>query len=162
MEQEAIEILNAHRIMAISTVRPDGWPQTTIVGYANDGLRLYFLISRKSQKFANIQRDKRVSVAIGQEPSELSELQAVYAAGNAYEVTGPEEGKLAWRLLAGRHPNLAAFDQPDQSDVAMMAAQCDHLSVLDFAKGLGPGRIVTHTRPASPPSEPAGSFDTPI
>jgi hypothetical protein len=40
MQDKAIEILNSHRIMAISTLRPDGWPQTTIVGYANEGLTL--------------------------------------------------------------------------------------------------------------------------
>ena len=33
----AIQILDGHRLMAISTVRSDGWPQTTVVGYANIG-----------------------------------------------------------------------------------------------------------------------------
>ena len=56
MEQPAITILNANRIMTIATVRPDGWPQATIVGYANEGFRLYFLIYRASQKFQNIAR----------------------------------------------------------------------------------------------------------
>ena len=42
MEQPAIAILNANRIMAISTVRPDGWPQTTVVGYANRGFDIFF------------------------------------------------------------------------------------------------------------------------
>ena len=37
MQENAIEILNSHSTMAISTLRADGWPQTTIVGYANDG-----------------------------------------------------------------------------------------------------------------------------
>ena len=73
MEQPAIEILNANRIMSIATVRPDGWPQTTIVGYANEGFRLYFLIYRTSQKFENISRDDRVSISIGQEPESLRE-----------------------------------------------------------------------------------------
>ena len=40
MEQPAISILNSNRIMTIATVRPDGWPQTTMVGYANEGWRL--------------------------------------------------------------------------------------------------------------------------
>jgi len=61
VEKNAIRILDRHRTMAISTVRPDGWPQTTIAGYANDGLTLYFLIFRSGQKFANIDGDDRVS-----------------------------------------------------------------------------------------------------
>ena len=67
MDETADQILGSHRTMAISTVRPDGWPQTTIVGYAN-GLILYFLIFRASQKFANIAKDNRVSLAVGEKP----------------------------------------------------------------------------------------------
>ncbi|WP_309660911.1 hypothetical protein [Sphingomonas sp.] len=41
VENDAIRILDAHRIMAVSTQRPDGWSQTTFVGYANvDGERI--------------------------------------------------------------------------------------------------------------------------
>lgn len=137
MEAKAIEILDAHRTMAIATVRPDGWPQTTIVGYANDGLLLYFLISRSSQKFANIRNDDRVSVAIGEEPREFSELKAVYAGANASEVTDARQREDAWRLLVQRHPNLADYELPERSEAAMMRAACKYVSILDFTKGLG-------------------------
>lgn len=137
MEAKAIEILDAHRIMAIATVRPDGWPQTTIVGYANDGLLLYFLISRSSQKFANIQHDDRVAVAIGEEPADFSRLKAVYAGAHASEVTEERQRKDAWRRLVERHPNLADYEMPDQSEAALMRAACKHVSILDFSKGLG-------------------------
>ena len=139
MEDQAIKILDAHRVMAVSTIRPDGWPQTTIVGYANDGLVLYFLIFRNTQKFANIQRDNRISVAIGQEPKDVFQLQAVYAAARASEVTAPEQRKLAWRLLSQRHPNLVDFELPSEAEAALMEAKCEHLSVLDFQAGLGAG-----------------------
>ena len=79
MLQPAIEILNAHRTMAVSTVRPDGWPQTTIVGYANDGWTIYFMIFRSSQKFANIARDDRISVAAGGDPNYLSDTALMRA-----------------------------------------------------------------------------------
>lgn len=137
MEEKAIEILNAHRIMAISTVRPDGWPQTTIVGYANDGLAIYFLIFRSSQKFANITRDDRVSIAISGEPSYLSDIKAVYAGAHASEVTDATERQLAWKLLVERHPNLADFGLPDDSETALMRAVCKYVSVLDYSKGIG-------------------------
>lgn len=87
MEQPAITILNAQRIMAISTVRPDGWPQTTIVGYANKGFDIFFLIFRTSQKFANIQRDDRISIAVAPDPADLGDLKAVYAGAHATEIT---------------------------------------------------------------------------
>lgn len=137
MQDNAIQILDSHRTMAISTVRPDGWPQTTIVGYANDGLTLYFLIFRSSQKLANIRRDRRVSLAVGGDSKDLSQLTAVYAAAHANEVTDPEERARAWRLLVSRHPNLIEFELPERSDAALMMAACQHVSVLDYRKGAG-------------------------
>jgi nitroimidazol reductase NimA-like FMN-containing flavoprotein (pyridoxamine 5'-phosphate oxidase superfamily) len=137
VEQPAITILNAHRIMAISTVRPDGWPQTTFVGYANEGFDIFFMIFRSSQKFANIQRDDRVSIAVGEKPESLREIKAVYAAAHAREVIDPKQRKYAWRLLAKRHPNLAAFDIPKTADAALMQATCKYVSMLDFGQGFG-------------------------
>lgn len=137
MEQAGIRILNNHRIMAISTVRPDGWPQTTIVGYANKGWTVYFLIYRSSQKFANIQHDNRVSIAVGSEPAELDNLTAVYAGASACEVTDPNEREQSWKLLMERHPVLAAFIMPQSSDAALMKMTCKYVSALDYTQGRG-------------------------
>ena len=65
MKDKAIAILDENRLMAFATARPDGWPQATMVSYANEDLLIYFVISRASQKFANIARDDRVSLVIG-------------------------------------------------------------------------------------------------
>jgi nitroimidazol reductase NimA-like FMN-containing flavoprotein (pyridoxamine 5'-phosphate oxidase superfamily) len=137
MLQPAIEILNAHRMMAISTVRPDGWPQTTIVGYANQGWKVYFSIFRSSQKFANIAQDDRVSIAISSEARSVGEIKAVFAGAHAAEVTDEDERMIAWQLLAERHPNLADFDPPQASEEALMRADCKFVSVLDYSKGIG-------------------------
>jgi nitroimidazol reductase NimA-like FMN-containing flavoprotein (pyridoxamine 5'-phosphate oxidase superfamily) len=139
VRNSAVEILDTHQVMAISTLRPDGWPQTTIVGYVNEGLTVYFLVFRSSQKLANIRRDMRISVAVGGEPSELDQLTAVYAAAHAMEVKDQAERDRAWKLMQQRHGNLAAFDLPEQSDAAMIRADLRHVSVLDYRKG--PGHI---------------------
>ena len=104
MLEPAIAILDKHRQMAISTVRPDGWPQTTIVGYANDGWTIYFLIFRSSQKFRNMALDDRVAIAVSNEAHSLGDVQAVYAGAHASEVTGQAEKERAW-ALAGRAPS---------------------------------------------------------
>ena len=137
MEENAAQILDGHRIMAISTLRPDGWPQTTIVGYANDALVIYFLIFRLSQKFANIRHDNRVSIAVGGEPRDMREAKAVFAGAHASEVVEPKQREHAWRLLVQRHPNLADFDLPGSFEAALMRADCKYVSVLDYSKGLG-------------------------
>jgi len=137
MQESAIEILDSHRTMAISTLRADGWPQTTIVGYANEGLTLYFLIFRSSQKLANIRRDMRVSFAVGSETKDLDQLTAVYAAAHAVEIKDEDQRTHAWRLLQSRHPNLIDFDLPERTEAAMMRASCQFVSVLDYRKGAG-------------------------
>ena len=143
MEKNAIQMLDSHRTMAISTVRPDGWPQTTIVGYANDALVIYFLVFRSSQKFANIQHDDRVSIAVSDEPKDINKLAAVYAGAHAAEVTDPEQRQRAWQLLMQRHPNLADFELPERSDAALMRADCKFVSLLDYSKGLGHTEAIT-------------------
>jgi nitroimidazol reductase NimA-like FMN-containing flavoprotein (pyridoxamine 5'-phosphate oxidase superfamily) len=141
--QPAIEILDSHRTMAVSTVRPDGWPQTTIVGYASDGWTVYFLIFRASQKFANIEHDNRISIAISGDPNYLSDIKAVYAGAHASEVTDASEQELAWNLLLQRHPNLADFGPPDQTETALMRAACKYVSVLDYSQGIGHTEALT-------------------
>ena len=143
MEQPAIGILNENRIMTIATVRPDGWPQTTVVGYANEGWRLYFLIYRTSQKFANIAHDNRISISVGHEPSQLREIKAVYAGCCAREVTETRERSHAWQLLAERHPNLTDLAPPQKDEVATMVAECRFVSVLDYSQGLGRTEALT-------------------
>ena len=56
IRRKILELLSEHRIMTIATIRPDGWPQATTVGYANEGLTLYFLCGKDSQKAMNLAR----------------------------------------------------------------------------------------------------------
>jgi nitroimidazol reductase NimA-like FMN-containing flavoprotein (pyridoxamine 5'-phosphate oxidase superfamily) len=137
VEEKAIGILDSHRIMSIATVRPDGWPQNTVVGYANDGLLIYFMVSRASQKFANIQKDDRVAIAVAREPADVRQIKALFAGALASEVTDPKQRQLGWKLLSERHPNLAGYNLPDPGQAAMMRATCKHISILDFSEGLG-------------------------
>jgi nitroimidazol reductase NimA-like FMN-containing flavoprotein (pyridoxamine 5'-phosphate oxidase superfamily) len=50
IKEKILALLDQHRIMTLATLRPDGWPQATTVGYVNEGLTLYFpLWSGKSE-----------------------------------------------------------------------------------------------------------------
>ena len=42
VQEKIAAILARATDMTIATVRPDGFPQATTVGYVNDGLTLYF------------------------------------------------------------------------------------------------------------------------
>ena len=137
MDQTALAILSSHLRMAVATVRADGWPQTTIVGYANDGPSLYFMVFRGSQKLANIRREPRIAVAVGGGETDIRRARAVYAGALAREVTDPAEVDHGWALLSARHGNLEGLGLPDAGDAAMIRADCKHVSVLDYTRGLG-------------------------
>ena len=64
MRQKILRLLDEHRIMTVATLRSDGWPQATTVGYVNEGLTIYFLCGLDSQKARNISRDDRISLTI--------------------------------------------------------------------------------------------------
>jgi nitroimidazol reductase NimA-like FMN-containing flavoprotein (pyridoxamine 5'-phosphate oxidase superfamily) len=137
MEQTAIEILDANRTMSIATVRPDGWPQATIVGFANEGMRLYFLVYRDGQKFANMTQDGRIAITVGHEPAQLRDVKAVYAGCTVREVTSLAERSHAWQLLAARHPQLTDLAAPGSGEVATMVAELKFVSALDYGRAIG-------------------------
>jgi nitroimidazol reductase NimA-like FMN-containing flavoprotein (pyridoxamine 5'-phosphate oxidase superfamily) len=143
MEQKAIEILDQNRLMALATIRPDGWPQTTMVSYANDGLLLYFVISRQGQKFANIKKDNRVSLVVGRDFHDPASIKALSFAAHASEVTDAKQQKHAVSMLLERHPGLRKLEPPDPSHSAIMRAYPEIVTILDYSKGFGHADVLT-------------------
>jgi len=143
MEQKAIDILDQYRLMTIATLRPDGWPQATMVSYANEGLLLYFIISRGSQKYANINRDSRVSIVVGRDFEDPADIKALSIAANASEVRDPRQRERAVELILERHPKLAKLGGPDLEHSAVMRAYCSIVTILDYSKGFGHADLLT-------------------
>lgn len=143
MEDDIVAILDSHRLMAISTVMPNGWPQTTVVGFANDGLLIYFMISRSGQKFENIQRDQRVGIAISRDYDDPNEIKELSIAAEASEVTDPAQREEAIELLLKRRPGLRKLERPDPASAAVMRAAMRIVTISDYTKGFGHAEVVT-------------------
>ena len=143
MENKAADFLSRRRIMSVATLRPDGWPQNTMVGYANDELLIYFLISRRSQKLANILRDDRVSIAIGEAFDDPHAVTGLSLAARASEVTDGAQRKHACELLWARHPEFRTFQKPDLAKAAVMRAYPEVITILDYSEGFGHADLVT-------------------
>jgi nitroimidazol reductase NimA-like FMN-containing flavoprotein (pyridoxamine 5'-phosphate oxidase superfamily) len=152
LKQKIIRLLDQHRTMRIATLRPDGWPQTTSVGYANDGLTLYFLCGKESQKAANLARDDRVSLAIDDDPAQVMQIKGVSMAANARRVADGAEGAKALALLFARYPAQqgVTFDLPSPSDVAIFRVTPKVISVLDYTLGFAhTDLVVCEAQPAA-------------
>src|SRR5579862_1948587 len=87
IRRNILTLLDQHRITSIATLRPDGWPQSTTVGYVNEGLTLYFLCGPDSQKAQNLARDDRVSLTIDHDTADLMTITGISMAGHARHVT---------------------------------------------------------------------------
>jgi nitroimidazol reductase NimA-like FMN-containing flavoprotein (pyridoxamine 5'-phosphate oxidase superfamily) len=143
MRQKIRELLDGHRIMTVATLRPDGWPQATTVGYTNDGLTLYFLCGRQSQKAQNLARDDRLSLTIDHDTSDPLTIAGLSMAAHAQPVTDPDESARAFALLAKKYPEYAAFPMPAPEEIAIFRVTPFVISVLDYSKGFGHTDLVT-------------------
>jgi nitroimidazol reductase NimA-like FMN-containing flavoprotein (pyridoxamine 5'-phosphate oxidase superfamily) len=137
-KRSILELLAQHRIMTIATLRPDGWPQATTVGYANDGLTIYFLCGPDSQKAANLARDDRVSLTIDRDTAQVMEIKGLSMAARAQRVTGAEAQK-AMDMLMARYPEQQniSLPPPPPEGVAIYRVTPVVISVLDYTKGFG-------------------------
>ena len=140
-----LALLDAHRIMTIATLRPDGWPQATTVGYASEGLTLYFLCGLDSQKAANLARDDRVSLTIDHDTDQVMQIQGLSMAAHAERVTDPAEAEKVLRLLFQKYPQQESipFEMPAPQDVALFRVTPTVISVLDYTQGFAHTDLVT-------------------
>jgi nitroimidazol reductase NimA-like FMN-containing flavoprotein (pyridoxamine 5'-phosphate oxidase superfamily) len=143
MKEKAIAILDDNRLMAIATSRADGWPQATFVGYANDGILIYFVISRESQKFRNIERDDRVSLVLGRDFHDPATIKALSIAARVSEVRDAKQRNQAVKLLLERHPGLRRLEPPEPGHSAVMRANPEIITILDYSKGFGHADLLT-------------------
>jgi len=145
LNRKILTLLDQHRIMTIATLRPDGWPQATTVGYASEGLTIYFLCGPGSQKAANLARDDRVSLTIDEDTSQVMEIAGLSMAARAQVVTDPGEAAKALRLLMVKYPPQTSIPlpMPTPSDVRIFRVTPVVISVLDYTKGFAHTDLVT-------------------
>ena len=145
VRRKILGLLDQHRIMTVATLRPDGWPQATTVGYANDGLRLYFLCGLDSQKAANLERDNRVSLTIDHDTPQVMEIAGLSMAARAEAVVDAMEGEKAMRMLMEKYPrqNALPLPMPKFADVRIFRLTPTLISVLDYSRGFGHTDLVT-------------------
>lgn len=140
MHRRIVDLLDSHRIMTIATLRPDGWPQATVVGYVNEGLTLYFLCGLDSQKAANIARDERVSITVASDPDDVMRITGLSMAARAHPVLDPAEAARIIALLPSRYPQQTVplpFPMPTPEQVRIVRVQPTVVSVLDYTQGFG-------------------------
>jgi len=139
IKRKILELLDQHRIMTIATLRPDGWPQATTVGYVNEGMTLYFLCGLDSQKAKNLARDDRLSLAIDHDTADLMKITGLSMAARATAVVDRAEAEKVIAMLPLKYPDAPPMDlkMPNSDEVRLFRVTPTVISVLDYSKGFG-------------------------
>jgi len=137
IRKKILTLLDQHRIMTIATLRPDGWPQATTVGYASEGLTLYFLCGLDSQKAANLAHDDRVSLTIDHDTPQVTEITGLSMAAHANPVVDRAEADKVLRMLQLKYPVQKSLPgpMPTADQVRIFRVTPTVISVLDYSKG---------------------------
>ena len=147
LRQKILALLGEHRIMTIATLRPDGWPQATTVGYVNEGMTLWFLCGLESQKSRNLAQDNRVSITIDHDTPDMMAITGLSMAARAHRVTDAAEAEKVLRMLPLRYPDAppatASMKMPSANEVALFRVEPEVVSVLDYRKGFAHTDLVT-------------------
>jgi nitroimidazol reductase NimA-like FMN-containing flavoprotein (pyridoxamine 5'-phosphate oxidase superfamily) len=145
IKTKILALLDQHRIMTLATLRPDGWPQATTVGYVSEGLTLWFLCGLDSQKAANLAADDRVSLTIDHDADDIMAITGLSMAARAVAVTDRAEAEKALALMPLKYPGHAPLPMPmpGPDDVRIFRVTPTVISVLDYSKGFGHTDLVT-------------------
>lgn len=145
IRKKILALLDQHRIMRIATLRPDGWPQATTVGYVSEGLTLYFLCGLQSQKAANLARDDRVSITIDHDTSDIMAITGLSMAGHAKAVLDRTEAEKILKMLPSKYPEQVSLPgpMPAADEVRIFRVDPTVISVLDYSQGFGHTDLVT-------------------
>jgi nitroimidazol reductase NimA-like FMN-containing flavoprotein (pyridoxamine 5'-phosphate oxidase superfamily) len=145
IRRKILKLLDEHRIMTVATLRPDGWPQATTVGYVNEGLTLWFLCGLESQKAKNLARDSRLSLTIDHDTPDVMAITGLSMAARAQAVTDRAEAEKVLRMLPLKYPDAPPLPMkmPSPDEVRLFRVTPVVISVLDYSKGFAHTDLVT-------------------
>jgi nitroimidazol reductase NimA-like FMN-containing flavoprotein (pyridoxamine 5'-phosphate oxidase superfamily) len=139
IQRKILLLLDEHRIMTLATLRPDGWPQATTVGYVNEGLTIYFLCGLESQKARNLALDDRVSLTIDHDTPDIMAITGLSMAARARPIIDRAEAEKVLRMLPLKYPDAPPLPlkMPTADEVRLFRIEPVVISVLDYTKGFG-------------------------
>ena len=142
LREKILEVLRSQHLMALATIRPDGYPQATVVNYVHDDLILYFASDAASQKAGNIKLNNKVSVAIASETRNFYKLSGLSLSGVATRLLEKEAAREHALSLFRKIPQSKRFVPQDPLQLAVFSITPVAISLVDYASGFGKSYLV--------------------
>lgn len=149
--QLALSLLDATPDLTLATLRPDGYPQATVVSFAHDGLTLYACVGLDSQKAHNIRQNDKVSATVTPPYADWLHIRALSLAGRAAMVSGADETAHVADLMRYRFPQLRQAMPAGTATwpgLVFVRVVPTVISLLDYTQGFGHTELYEVTAPA--------------
>lgn len=137
------DLLEAHETMVLATIRPDGFPQATVMNYVYDDLSVYFYCDSKTQKVRNLAQNPKVSAAFGDPGQDWTKVKGLSLGGFARHTTSRRELDLGMTLSLAKYPQQVRLIAPDFEHPLLFRIDVVAFSILDYTQGFGHHRLVT-------------------
>jgi general stress protein 26 len=134
----ALKILDSAKNITLATIRPDGYPQATIVNYVHDGLTLYVGVGKESQKVMNVLHCDKVSLTVNADFTDWAHVHGLSMGGNAELVTDMAESQRIEASMDVKFPEMHEWAHSDERHTIVFLKITAHVvSLLNYEKGLG-------------------------
>ncbi len=140
----ALEILDSAQNVTLATIRPDGYPQATIVNYVHEGLTIYVGVGKDSQKAKNIQHCNKVSLAVNADFTDWEHLHGLSLGGLAELVSDAAENARVEAAMDAKFPDIHEWAHSDaRHTVVFVKITPQVISLLNYEKGVGHADLET-------------------
>lgn len=123
----------------LATLRPDGWPQATVISFVADGETLWFDCLKSSQKAFNLALDPRVSMTVMIPYVGWGDIYGYSLAGRVRLLSAVDEIESVTRLWRAKFPYMKRVLTANSDDFVFFELKPELAERMDFQKGLGHG-----------------------
>jgi PPOX class probable F420-dependent enzyme len=107
LTDKARTLFDGPNFAVLSTLEPDGRPQSTVVWVKRDGDDLLFALPRSRRKTSNLARDPRAAVAIFDPANPYDSVQVQGTASLEEDPDGKLIDELSHKYVGGPYPGFA-------------------------------------------------------
>lgn len=138
-------LLGSQRELSFSTLGPDGYPQSVVARYANDGLVVFLGTRDHGHQVRNLATCAKSCITVVSPDPEWGDVRGVTLRGNAAVLSGASSDMLrALRLLRDKFPDSDPLFKAASPPLALIRFDPVAVTVLDHWDGIGFTELVEH------------------
>jgi len=131
-------LLGSQRDLSFSTIGPDGYPQSVLASYANDGMDIVVGAKAQGQQVRNLASNAKSCITVVSSEADWGSIRGVTLRGRAavLAIDSPDRRR-AVDLMRRKYPESGRLLQADAASLAMIRFDPVAAMVLDHWDGIG-------------------------